>query len=74
MFVHQSKFQRHLMKRYGPAFVIMDSTYNITRYDMPLFLLIVVANVGYFGLGTFIIERERTEEIVQALRIIQSWN
>ncbi|KAL5022779.1 hypothetical protein ScPMuIL_001934 [Solemya velum] len=74
LFVHQTIFQQMLLKKYGNEFVLIDSTYKVTKYDIPLFLLCVATNVGYSGMASFLTERETTEQISSALKITLEWN
>lgn len=54
--------------------VLIDATYKMTKYALPLFLLVVRTNVSYVPIAEFIVEAERTENIFEALQIIKSWN
>lgn len=71
LFIHQSKQQ--LLKKYGEL-VLIDATYKTTKYALPLILLVVRTNVSYVPIAEFIVEAERTENILEALQIIKSWN
>ena len=51
-----------------------DATHKTTRYLVPLFFLVVKANVDYQNVGTFVCEGESTENITEALNIIKDWN
>lgn len=74
LFIHQSKQQQQqLLKKYGEL-VLIDATYKTTKYALPLFLLVVRTNVSYVPIAEFIVEAERTENILEALQIIKSWN
>ncbi|XP_062614804.1 uncharacterized protein LOC134276580 [Saccostrea cucullata] len=73
LFVHQSKHQQELLKKYGEL-VLIDATYKTTKYALPLFLLVVRTNVSYVPVAEFIVETERTENILEALQVIKSWN
>ena len=56
--VHQHKWQKDLLLKYGK----------------PLFLVCVRTNVGYSVVSEFILESETTENISEALQILQNWN
>lgn len=73
LFIHQSTQQQQLLKKYGEL-VLIDATYKTTKYALPLFLLVVRTIVSYVPIAEFILETERTENILQALQIIKSWN
>ncbi|KAL5015629.1 hypothetical protein ScPMuIL_007287 [Solemya velum] len=74
LLVYQSSSQRDLLRKYGEEFVLMDSTHNITRYDIPLFLVCVATNVGYYVVGSFFTERETAEQIASGLEVLKQWN
>jgi hypothetical protein len=74
LFIHQTKFQKHLLKRYGTEMVLMDSTYKVTRYDNHLSLVVVPTNVGYFVTAALMMKRETMEGYKEALKILKSWN
>ena len=59
LFVHQSKWQQHLLMRYGQEIVFLDATYRTMKYSLPLFLLAVQTNVGYLPVAEllFILKR-----------------
>lgn len=74
LFIHQSKQQQQqLLKKYGEL-ILIDAMYKTTKYAFPLFLLVVFTNVSYVPIAEFIVEAERTENILEALQIIKSWN
>ena len=52
----------------------LDATYKTTRYALPLFFLFVKTDVDYQIVGTFVCERESTENITEALNIIKDRN
>ena len=74
MFVHQTTFQRGLLKRYGNYACFLDATYKTTKYALPLFFLAVKTNVDYQIAGSFVIQDKRKDSIKEALQIMQSWN
>ena len=43
------------------------------RYELPLFFLVVKTNVNYIVVGSFIIQRETTASIQEALGIFHDW-
>ena len=45
LFVHQTCFQRSMLKRYGNYACFLDATYKMTKYALPLFFLAVKTNV-----------------------------
>jgi len=63
-----------LLATYGKDLVLLDATYRTTKYDIPLFFLVVLSNVGYQLVGTFMVGRENSDEISRALKVIGKWN
>ena len=74
LFLHQTTWQRRLLKKYGDNICLLDATYRTTRYSLPLFFLAVKTNVDYQVVGSFIIQHETTEVIAEALRTLKQWN
>lgn len=74
LFVYQNKYQKRLLHRYWNAMVFLDGTCKTTRYTMPIFLLVVKTNVGYLPAAAFIIQREDTWSIQDALGILADNN
>ena len=70
LFIHQSKAQRMLLKKYNNM-VLMDATYRTCRLALPLFIMAVKTNVAYLPVATFIIETEDRESIQEALSILR---
>ena len=60
--------------RYGNSIVLLDATYKTTKYEMPLFFISVKTNVGYSIMADFVVQEEMIEQILEALRVVQSWN
>ena len=74
LFVHQTSWQKRLMTRYGNEITLLDATYKTMRYELPLFFLVVKTNVNYIVVGSFIIQKETTECIQEALGMFRCWN
>lgn len=74
LFVHQEKWQRDLIKRYGNHVCLLDATYKTTMYALPLFFVCVKTNLDYQVVAEFIVENETGDSISEALRIIYNWN
>ena len=74
LFVHQEVWQQRLLGRYGSELVLLDATYKMTKYALPLFFLCVHTNVGYKVVAEFICENEDAESVAEALHVIQGWN
>ena len=73
-FIHQELWQQRLLERYGNDLVLMDGTYKITKYAIPLFFVCVHTNIGYKVVAEFICQTKEKESISKALGIIKSWN
>jgi hypothetical protein len=52
----------------------MDSTFKTTKYNLPLYFICVLTNMGYHVVASFIIGNDNSDEISQALSIIKQWN
>ncbi|XP_066932038.1 uncharacterized protein [Clytia hemisphaerica] len=74
LFVHQEKWQRDLLQRYGDEILLLDATHKTTRYAIPLFFLVVPTNLDYQIVATFVTENESFESILEALKVVKSWN
>jgi len=74
LFIHQTKFQMRILKRYGGSICLLDATYKTTKYALPLFFLAVKTNIDYQVVASFITQDELTNTITEALSIIKSWN
>ncbi|XP_078349678.1 uncharacterized protein LOC144634557 [Oculina patagonica] len=74
LFVHQTKWQRRLLNRYGNELSLLDATYRTTKYALPLFFLVVKTNVDYQVVGSFVLQSEASTEIEKALKVISEWN
>lgn len=74
LFAHQTTWQKRLMSRYGNEITLLDATYKTIRYELPLFFLIIRTNANYLVVGSFIIQKETTVSIEEALGIFREWN
>ena len=74
LWVHQEKWQRDLLIRYGKTLSLIDATYKTTKYDLPLFFVCVRTNTRYMIVAEFIVQSESAENILEALNIIKQWN
>ena len=74
IFVHQTSFQRHLLKRYGNHVCFLDPVYRTIKYPLPLYFLMVKTNVDYQAVATFVVQDENMESTKEALEFIKVWN
>ena len=47
LFVYQSPNMQRLQRRYASSLIMLDATYRTTKYALPLFFMVVKANVNY---------------------------
>ena len=73
LFVHQTKWQRRLLLRYGNELTLLDATYKTTKYALPLFFLVVKTNVDYQVVASFVTQSETTEAVKEALQVMKEW-
>ena len=74
LFVYQLKWQIDLIKRNGNELMLLDAIYKTKRYALPLFFMVVKANVDYQIVASFVIENETHEVISEVVAVIKSWN
>lgn len=74
VFIHQSKWQKRMMRLYGSDVCLIDATYRTTSYDLPLLCLCVATNVGYVNVATMLLVDEKVETIAAGLHLIKLWN
>lgn len=74
LFVHQTAWQKRLLRLYGNDICLLDATYKTTRYALPLFYLAVKTNVDYQVVGSFVTEDETVCSIKEALEVVREWN
>ena len=58
-----------LLNTYGKM-VLLDASYKVTKYALPLFMLAVSTNVKYVHKAEFIIQSETSSNTKEALEII----
>lgn len=73
LLVYQTAWQKRLLAKYGNELSLLDATYKTTRYSLPLFFLVVKSNVDYQVVGSFVVQDEDTESIMEALHILHNW-
>lgn len=74
LFVHQSPDQQRLLERYGNNVCLLDATYKTTKYSIPLFFIATKTNVDYQIIGSFAIQDETTNSILEGLQKLKEWN
>lgn len=73
-FLYQSSWQMRLLNLYGNELCLLDATYRITKYSIPLFFLCVKTNVDYSVVAVFACQSENSQTIAKALNLIKQWN
>ena len=53
---------------YGQEICILDSTYKTAKYTLPLSFVVARTNFSYQVVETFVVGKERTKGIAEALR------
>ncbi len=71
---HQSKWQQHILSRYGNCVCLLDATYNTTSYAMPLYMLSCLTNFGYVVVGEFLLTDDQTTSIQEGLATMSRLN
>ena len=74
LWIHQEKWQRDLLVKFGNTITLIDATYKTTKYEVALFFLYVKTNVGYVVVAEFVVSSESAQEIAEALSILKMWN
>ena len=74
LWVHQEKWQKELLVKYGNTITLIDTTYKTTKYELALFFLCVPTNVNYTVVAEFVTQSETAENIAEALSVIKQWN
>ena len=74
LWIHQEKWERDLLVKYGNTITLIDATYKTTKYEVALFFLSVKTNVGYVVVAEFVVSSELAEEIGEAISILKKWN
>ena len=54
LWIHQEKWQKDLLVKFGNTITLIDATYKTTKYEVALFFLCVKTNVGYVVVAGFI--------------------
>ena len=60
-----------LYGRYAPTLVLLDATYRTTKYQFPLYFLVVQTNVSYQMAAVIVCQEETREMIAEAQRQIK---
>ncbi|KAJ8049966.1 hypothetical protein HOLleu_02947 [Holothuria leucospilota] len=74
LFIHQTKQQQKQLLQRDKEPVLLDATYRITKYALPLFLMVVRTNFRNIPGAKFVGESETTAHTAEALFIIKNWN
>ena len=74
MFVYQSKEMKNMYERFCNHMILLDTTYQTTRYALPLFFVVVQTNVNLQVCCVIVLQKESTEMITKPLKTFQQWN
>ena len=74
LLVHQTKWQRELLLKYGGEICLLDATYKTSCYALAAFFLCVKTNVDYCVVASFVVQLENADAINEALQLIKDWN
>ena len=61
LWLHQTKWQREKLLKYGNTMILIDATYKTTPYDVPVFFVIVRTNVGYTVAAELLFSRKHVK-------------
>ena len=73
-FVYQSKNMQRLYRKYGKHLVLLDATYKVCKYSLPLFFLVVQTNVNFQLAAIIVVEDESSDLLTKALETVKEWN
>ena len=51
IFVSEQQWQKELLKKYGQSMFLLDATYKVTKYLLPLIFVCVKTNNYYIVIG-----------------------
>lgn len=74
VFFHQTQWQRHMLAKYGTHVCLMDSTYNTSVYEMPLFALCVKTNSGFVYVASALVLSESADTFASVLQRVKQYN
>ena len=63
-----------MLSMYGNEIVVMDATYKTSIFDIPLFFIPALSNTGYIVVASFMLGKETTNGIAEALLQLKEWN
>jgi len=65
--VHQEKWQKQLLDRYGNTMSMLDATYKTMKYELALFFLCVRTNAEYSVVAEFIVQEDQLKRLQRHL-------
>ena len=69
-FIYQSTEMQQMFQRRDNQLIILDWAYKTTKHALPLFFLVVKANVS----TVIVLQEESVNMITRALSIVKAWN
>ena len=71
LFAYQSLDMKRLYRHYGGNLILLDATYKTCKYSLPLFFLVIQANISHPVAAVLVTQEETFEMTTQALQIIK---
>ena len=73
-FIYQSTEMQQMFQRRDNQLIILDRAYKTTKHALPLFFLVVKANVNFQVSIVIVLQEESVNMITRALSIVKAWN
>ena len=74
MFFYQAKEMKNICESYSNHMILLDTTYKITKYTLPMLFIVVQTNVHFQLCCGKYLQEESTKMISKALKISKEWN
>ena len=73
LLLHQTAWQRELLAKFGEQ-CLLDATYNTSMCELLLFFLAVPTNFHYMPVAAFLLDKEDSNSIAEAIALIKANN
>ena len=73
-FIYQSTEMQQMFQRRDNQLIILDWAYKTTKHALPLFFLVIKANVNFQVSTVIVLQEESVNMITRALSIVKVWN
>ena len=74
MFIYQSTEIQQMFHRNGNQPILLDATYKTTKYQLPLFFLVVKTIVNFQVCPVLNLQEDSVDMITRALSVVKMWN